>query len=118
MTGHRAVRLGEAVKKEVTQMLGKELKDPGIGFTTVTGVDISPDLRYARIYVSVYGSDEAKVQTLQALNRAKGFVRSELGKRIRLRFTPEVEFRFDESIERGARIMELLNQVKDGEGNE
>lgn len=111
MTGHRASRVAEAIKKEVTQMLGNELKDPRIGFVTVTGVDVCPDLRHARIFVSVYGKDEEKVQTLQALNKAKGFVRSELGKRIRLRYTPEVEFRFDESIERGARIMELLTKV-------
>ncbi len=119
MTGHRASRVGEAIKKEVTQMLGNELKDPRIGFVTVTAVEASQDLSHARIFVSVYGSDEQKVQTLQALNKAKGFVRSELGKRIRLRYTPEVEFRFDESIERGARIMELLNKVHgDGDSNE
>lgn len=115
MTGHRSFRVAEAIKKEVTQMLGVEIKDPRIGFVTVTGVEVCPDLRHAKIFVSVFGGDEAKVQTLQALNKAKGFVRSELGKRIRLRHTPEVEFRFDESIERGARIMELLNEVQKDE---
>ncbi|ADG82235.1 ribosome-binding factor A [Thermincola ferriacetica] len=118
MSGHRASRVAEAIKKEVTQMLGGEIKDPRIGFVTVTGVEVCPDLRHARIYISVYGSDEEKAQTLQALNKAKGFVRSELGKRIRLRYTPEVEFRFDESIERGARIMELLNRVQKDGGND
>lgn len=113
MSQLRASRVAEEIKKEVTQMLRDELKDPRIGFVTVTSVEVTPDIRYARIYVSVLGSAEDTKQTLIALNKARGFIRSELGKRIRLRYTPEIEFRFDESIKQGARIMELLVEVKE-----
>jgi len=96
-------------------MMRDELKDPRIGFVTVTSVEVTPDIRYARIFVSVLGSAEETKQTLTVLNKARGFIRAELGKRIRLRYTPEVEFRFDESIGHGARIMELLEEVKEAE---
>ncbi|MBU7005589.1 30S ribosome-binding factor RbfA [Phosphitispora fastidiosa] len=115
MTSHRANRVAEEIKKEITQMLREEIKDPRIGFVTVTGAEVTPDIRYAKVFVSIYGDDDAKVQSMQALEKAKGFVRSELGKRIRLRYTPEVTFRFDSSIEYGARIMKLLEEVKDTE---
>ncbi len=115
MTSHRANRVAEEIKKEITQMLREEIKDPRIGFVTVTGAEVTPDIRYAKVFVSIYGDDDTKVQSMQALDKAKGFVRSELGKRIRLRYTPEVTFRFDSSIEYGARIMKLLEEVKDTE---
>ena len=115
MTSHRANRVAEEIKKESTQMLREEIKDPRIGFVTVTGAEVTPDIRYAKVFVSIYGDDDTKVQSMQALDKAKGFVRSELGKRIRLRYTPEVTFRFDSSIEYGARIMKLLEEVKDTE---
>ncbi len=115
MSHLRANRVAEEIKREVTKMMRDELKDPRIGFVTVTSVEVTPDIRYARIFVSVLGSAEDTKQTLLALNKAKGFVRTELGRRIRLRYTPEVEFRFDESIEHGARIMELLGEVKDAD---
>lgn len=115
MSQLRASRVAEEIKKEVTQMLRDELKDPRIGFVTVTSVEVTPDIRYARIFVSVLGSAEDTKQTLIALNNARGFIRSELGKRIRLRYTPEVEFRFDESIKHGARIMELLVEVNEAD---
>ena len=117
MTSHRANRVAEEIKKEVTQMLREEIKDPRIGFVTVTGIEVTSDIRYAKVFISVLGDDEAKVQSLKALEKAKGFVRSELGKRIRLRYIPEISFKFDSSIEHGARIMKLLNEVKDT-GNE
>lgn len=115
MSQLRANRVGEEIKREVTQLLRDEMKDPRIGFVTVTSVEVSPDIRYARIYVSVMGSAEDTRQTMMALNKARGFVRTELGRKIRLRYTPEIEFRFDESIKHGARIMELLGEVKEAE---
>jgi ribosome-binding factor A len=115
MTSHRANRVAEQIKKEITQMLREEIKDPRIGFVTVTGAEVTPDIRYAKVFVSIYGDDDIKVQSMQALEKAKGFVRSELGKRIRLRYTPEITFKFDSSIEYGARIMKLLEEVKDTE---
>lgn len=118
MTSHRSNRVAEEIKKEITQMLRDEIKDPRIGFVTVTGVEVTPDIRYAKIFVSVYGNEDAKGQSLEALEKAKGFVRSELGKRMRLRYTPEISFRFDTSIEHGARIMELLEKVKETENED
>ncbi|MEW6273670.1 MAG: 30S ribosome-binding factor RbfA [Bacillota bacterium] len=113
---YRPERLAEAIKKEISDLLFNELKDPRIGFVTITAVDVSPDLRTAKIYASVYGSAEEQRATLAALQRAQGFIRSELGKRIRLRHTPEITFKLDPSIRRGARVMELLEEIKGREG--
>ncbi|MHB9093350.1 MAG: 30S ribosome-binding factor RbfA [Eubacteriales bacterium] len=118
MTSHRSNRVAEEIKKEVTQMLRDEIKDPRIGFITVTGVEVTPDIRYAKVFISIYGDDDAKAQSLEALAKAKGFVRSELGKRMRLRYTPEITFKFDPSIEYGARIMKLLGEVKEAENTD
>ena len=89
----------------------RQMKDPSIGFATITDAEVSNDLRHVKIYVSVYGDDEAKEQTLAGLTAARGFVRSELGRTIRLRYTPEVEFRLDGSIEHGARINQIINEI-------
>lgn len=112
MTSHRANRVAEEIKKETIQMIRDQLKDPRIGFVTVTSVEVTPDIRYARIYVSILGNDEEKKGTMEALLKSQGFIRSELGKRMRLRYTPEISFHIDTSIEHGARIMELLQEVK------
>lgn len=110
---HRPERLAEIIKKEVSEMLRDELKDPRIGFVTITEVEVSADLRYAKIFISVYGSEEEQKATMDALNRAQGYVRSELGRRIRLRHTPEINFKLDTSIMRGSRVMELLHTVRE-----
>jgi len=115
MTSYRASRVAEQMKKEVSQIIQEELKDPRVGFVTVTGVDISNDLRYAKIYISILSSGEEETETLEVLNNAKGFIRSEIGKRIRLRFTPEITFKLDKSLERGAYINKLITQVNQGE---
>lgn len=115
MASHRANRVAEEIKREVTQMLRDEIKDPRIGFVTVTGVEVTPDIRYAKVFFSVYGNEESKAQSMEALEKARGFVRSELGKRMRLRYTPEISFKFDTSIEYGAKIMKLLEGVKETE---
>lgn len=111
MAKFRVGRVGEQIKKEVSSLIQTELKDPRIGFITVTGVDVTGDLSQARIYLSILGSDEQKEETLHALGRAKGFLRSELGHRMRLRHTPEIEFRFDSSIQYGSRIEALLQEI-------
>ncbi len=118
MSRLRVQRVQEELKKEIGQMLQREIKDPRIGFVTVTDVEVSKDLRNVKIFVSVYGSDQERSDTMAGLESARGYIRTEIGKRIKLRYTPEISFRFDESIARGARIMELLNEVKeqDGEG--
>lgn len=111
MTKHRASRLAESLKEEISQMIREDLKDPRIGFVTVTGVDVADDLSHAKVYVSVLGDENAKKDSLTALKSAQGHVRSEIGKRIRLRHVPEIVFKDDPSIEHGAHISKLLHDV-------
>jgi ribosome-binding factor A len=107
----RIARLRELFKEETSAILQREMKDPRIGFVSVTDVELSPDLRHARIFVSVYGDADAKARTMEGLHSAEGFVRTALAHRIRLRHVPEVTFRIDESIEHGDRVNRLLRQV-------
>ena len=113
-TNRRISRVAELIKREVSQMLLNGIKDDrvGIGMVSVTNVDVSGDLQHAKIYVSIYGTDEAKAETMAGLKSATGFVRSELGARVRLRRTPEVMFIEDHSIERGTKVLSLLNQLQ------
>ncbi|MEC0373065.1 30S ribosome-binding factor RbfA [Paenibacillus chibensis] len=113
----RVGRVGEQIKKELSQLIQTELKDPRIGFLTVTGVDVTNDLSQAKIYLSVLGDEEQKANSLKALEKANGFLRSELGKRIRLRHTPELIFKFDESIAYGSHIEKLLGEIGKNESN-
>ena len=106
----RANRVGEQMKKELTDIIGRKLKDPRIGFVTVTDVRVTGDLQQATVYVSVLGNEEQKEKTLIGLSKATGFIRSEIGKRIRLRITPEITFEWDESLEYGQRIETLIHQ--------
>ncbi|MFC4735649.1 30S ribosome-binding factor RbfA [Bacillus daqingensis] len=111
----RANRVAEQLKKEISDIIQRELKDPRIGFITVTDVEITGDLQQATVFVTVYGEEEERRKTLDALEKGKGFIRSEAGKRVQLRKTPEISFEFDESIERGNRIETLLKQMKERE---
>ena len=112
-TSRRVSRVAEMVKREVSQMLLNGIKDDrvGAGMVSVTDVDVSGDLQHAKIFVSIYGTDEAKSETMAGLKSATGYVRSELGQRMRLRRTPEVLFMEDRSIERGNKVLSLLNQI-------
>jgi ribosome-binding factor A len=111
MTSPRIARLRELFKQETSTILQREMKDPRIGFVSVTDVELTPDLRHARIFVSIYGDDEAKAKTMEALTNAAGFFRTELAHRIRLRYAPQIAFRIDDSIEKGDRVNRLLRQV-------
>jgi ribosome-binding factor A len=111
----RSARLNEVLKEETSDILGKKLKDPRIGFVTVTGVKVSPDLRHADIFVSVLGTEEEKESAFKSLKGATGFIRSELGKRLRLKFLPEISFAIDESIDEGIRISKLIKRIHEGE---
>jgi len=113
----RTGRVGEQIKKELSQILQMEFKDPRVGFLTITGVDVTNDLSQAKVFLSVLGSQEQKEETLRALARGKGFIRSELSKRIRLRVTPELIFQIDSSVEYGSRIEELIHQINEGKPN-
>lgn len=116
MMSFRPERLAETIKKEVSDMLREELKDPRIGFVTITSVEVSKDLRYANIFASVFGGPAEQKATIEALHRAQGFIRGELGRRIRLRYTPEITFKLDQSISRGSRLLALMEKVKEKDG--
>ena len=112
-TDRRVSRVAEQIKREIGQMLIQDIKDDrvGAGMVSVTDVDVSGDLQHAKIFVSIYGTDEAKAETMAGLKAATGYVRSELGHRVRLRRTPEVIFLEDRSIERGNRVLSLINKI-------
>ncbi|KSU62556.1 ribosome-binding factor A [[Bacillus] enclensis] len=110
---HRANRVGEQMKKELSDIIGRKIKDPRIGFVTVTDVQVSGDLQQAKVYITVLGGEDQRENTLKGLAKAKGFIRSEVGQRVRLRKTPEIIFEFDESIEYGNHIETLLRKVQD-----
>jgi ribosome-binding factor A len=111
----RAARVGEQMKKELSDIIGRKLKDPRIGFVTVTDVRVTGDLQQAKVYISVLGDEEQRQNTLKGLAKAKGFIRSEIGQRIRLRKTPEIYFEIDESIDYGSRIESLIKQISEDE---
>lgn len=112
-TDRRVSRVAEQIKREIGQMLIQDIKDDrvGAGMVSVTDVDVSGDLQHAKIFVSIYGTDEAKAETMAGLKAATGYVRRELGHRVRLRRTPEVIFLEDRSIERGNRVLSLINKI-------
>jgi ribosome-binding factor A len=101
-------RVNEAVREVVSARLAEGLRDPRIGFVTVTSVDTSPDLRHARVYVSVLGDAEQREATMAGLESAHGVLQLAVARELRMKHTPTLEFLFDESIERGMRISELL----------
>ena len=114
-TSRRISRVASLIQQEVSQMVLHEIKDDrvGAGMVSVTDVDVSGDLQHAKIYVSIYGTEEARAETMAGLKAATGFVRRELGQRIRLRRTPEVVFIEDRALERGDRMLALLNQLSE-----
>ena len=107
----RAEKVAEAIHEEVSRLLIKGLKDPRIGFVTVTGVKATDDLHLATIYFSVVGDDEAKKATAAGLNSARGFIRSEIGKSLRMRYVPDIIFKYDDSLDYGNRIDSLLREI-------
>jgi ribosome-binding factor A len=112
-TDRRVARVAELIKREVSQLLFSGIKDDrvGTGMVSVTDVDVSGDLQHAKVYVSIYGSDAARAETMAGLKSATGYVRSEIGHRVRLRRTPEIVFVEDRSIERGTKVLSLINRL-------
>jgi len=108
----RSTKVGEQMKKELGDIITRKLKDPRVGFVTVTDVEVTGDLSMATVYITVLGDEEQQANTLKGLEKAKGFIRSEIGKRIRLRIVPEITFAMDESIAYGNRIESLLSELK------
>jgi len=110
--GHRVNRVGEQMKKELGDIISRKIKDPRIGFVTVTDVQVTGDLQQAKVYISVLGDEEQRENTLKGLAKAKGFIRTEIGQRIRLRKTPELIFEFDETMAYGNRINSLIHELQ------
>ncbi len=115
MEGKRSEKVADLIRKEISEMLVKSLKDPRIGFITITRVTVSDDCRYAKIYFSVMGSLTEREKSTVGLNSAKGYIRKELGRRIGLRYTPEIVFQFDPSIEYAIHIGEVFEHLHQGE---
>jgi ribosome-binding factor A len=113
MQGKRLDRVNQLIKEEVSTLLQRELKDPRLGFVTVTEVDTAKDLRVAKVFVSVLGDQQQWAASLAALASARGFVRNWLRQHLDLRVTPEIDFRPDHSMEHAARIQSLLKHVQD-----
>ena len=113
-TSRRVSRISSLIKREVSQMLLYDIKDDrvGAGMVSVTDVQVSGDLQHAKIFVSIYGTEAAKIETMEGLQSSTGFVRRELGQRVSLRRTPEIAFLEDSSIERGDRIINLINRLE------
>jgi ribosome-binding factor A len=106
----RMRRVNEAVRQVLSEALG-ELKDPRIGFVTVTGVETSPDLRHARVYVSVLGPESKQQQSLAGLEAAHGVLQRRLGRELRLKRTPQLAFEYDPTVERGVRMTQLIDEL-------
>lgn len=109
---HRQEKLGEQIAIEVSDLLRTRVKDPRVGFASVTHVEVSGDLRHAKIFVSVLGEHDEKKQTIEALHHATGFLRRELAGRLTVRFMPEIVFKLDNSIEQGAHVLGLIRELE------
>jgi ribosome-binding factor A len=112
MASLRPSRVGEQIREDLTELLAREVHDPGIGFLTITRVQVTPDLQSARVYYTTLGDAQARRQTSRALDRATPFLRRQLGRRLRLRRIPELQFFFDENVERLDRVERILQELK------
>ena len=115
MTKSRMRRVNEAVREVLSTAIAQELKDPRVGFVTVTAVDTSPDLRRAHVYVSVLGDDEHRRDSLEGLFSSRGFLQARVGSELRMKHTPQLEFRYDDGVDRSMRISELLREEEGGQ---
>ena len=116
MSQARMRRVDEAVRAVLGDTIAKDLQDPRVGFVTVTGVKTSPDLRHARVYVSVLGDEHARADSLAALRRAHGFLQGRIAAELMLKHTPALTFEYDESVDRGMRISRLIERGPDVDG--
>ncbi len=116
MSTPRHLRVAQSAKKELAELIRRDLKDDRIsGIVSITDVETTPDCRSMRVFVSVFGNPEQQQSTLDCLNEQSGAIRGELGRRMRLRFAPELSFKLDDSLERGARVSDLLGKISRGE---
>jgi ribosome-binding factor A len=112
MTFQRSDRVAEAIKREMSLLIMNKLKEPDMNFVTVTAVESSKDLRHAKIFISVLGDESTKEHAMLVLETSKKFLRKELGQKIRLRYTPEIQFILDRSLDHAMRIKQILDQIK------
>jgi len=116
MSAPRSLRVSQQIKRELSALLRRDLKDERVaGIVSVTDVEVTGDCRSARIYISVFGDETAQQGTMEALNDHLGWIRGELGRRLQLRFAPEVSFRLDNSLERGAKVSQIIAKISRGE---
>jgi len=116
--GVRPERVQEALRQEISLIVHNEIKDPRIGFLTITKVELTRDLRYAKVYFSVLGEERERKNALHGLNSAKGYIKGLVADKLKLRFTPELDFRFDNTLEETSRIRKLIDKVHKGESDE
>lgn len=112
MANRRLEQIADLLRAELSELLRREMQDPRLGFVTITDVDVSPDLRNARVRVSILGDDAAQAESLRALKGAAGFLRSEVGKRVRLRTTPQFTFALDHSMEEAEQVQRALRALQ------
>jgi len=111
----RIERVNNLIRQEISELLQRQVKDPRLGgFVTVTQVSTSPDLRHAKIFISIMGNEDEKEEALEAFAVASGFLRKELGARLRLRRSPELSFHYDDSIDQGTHVLQLISQIATG----
>jgi len=113
----RAQRLAELLKEEIADILLKEIKDPRIGFVSVTDIEVSNDLRHAGVYVSVLGNEDDRKNSMEGLEKATGYIRKLIGERIKVYHTPEIIFKYDRSLEHGIHISRIIDELKEDKGN-
>lgn len=111
MSNMRAERVGEQMKKEIMDIVNNKVKDPRVGFITITDVELTNDLSQGKVYLTVLGNQKEVDNTFKALDKAKGFIKSELGSCMRLRIIPELSFEYDESIEYGNKIERMIQDL-------
>jgi ribosome-binding factor A len=114
----RQEKLREVLKEEISDILRREIKDPRLGFFTITDAEITTDLRHAKVFVSILGTEEERKTSIAVLKKAEHFVRQEFGKRVRMKVLPEINFYLDESVDHGVRIFTLLEQIKNNDSEE
>jgi ribosome-binding factor A len=111
LSGQRAHRVGEQIHKEISALLLKGLKDPRIGFVTITGVEVTPDLHLARVFFTVMGDDAARQDSEKGLKSSVSYLRRELGRRLHMRYVPDILFQYDSSLDYGNRIESLIQEI-------
>ncbi len=116
MSTQRPLRVSQSIKRELSEIIQRDLQDDRIaGIVSITEVECAPDCRAAKVFISVFGDEAAQNNTMLALNEKTGFIRGEICRRLHLRFAPELQFKLDHSLERGAKVTELINKISRGE---